>query len=119
MKDHKEKYLKIECEKVARVLEAWKEDPKQSRKELGVVPWNEWDDVNEPLTERELQSLQNFIKKYGVGSYRDFSGIFISIFNTSDLFKIRIVFSVRARMLSSFILSTIAPRIGSLSSSVK
>ncbi len=59
-------YLASECVKVRRVLDEWKKDPKKSKKELGVVPWNESDDVNDPLTERELESLNNFFNKYSI-----------------------------------------------------
>jgi hypothetical protein len=34
-----------------------------SKKELGVVPWNEKDNISEPLTEKELNSLVNFLNK--------------------------------------------------------
>lgn len=57
-------YLASECVKVKRVLEEWEKDKSKSKKELGVVPWNESDDVNDPLTERELESLNNFLKKH-------------------------------------------------------
>lgn len=59
-----DEYLAVECEKVSKVLEKWKEDPKRSKKELGVAPWEKNGDVEEPLTERELESLNNFLKKY-------------------------------------------------------
>lgn len=59
-----DKHIKNECEKVKKVLEEWEKDPTKSKKELGVVPWDEYDDVSNPLTERELKSLRNFLKKY-------------------------------------------------------
>ena len=59
-----DEYLEEECKKVQRVLEEYEKDPKKSKKELGVVPWSEHDDVNDPLSKRELASLQNFLKKY-------------------------------------------------------
>ena len=66
MKSKKEKYFKTEVEKVTRVLQAWKDDPKKSKKELGVVPWEKSDSDEEPLTDRELNSMKNFLKKYDV-----------------------------------------------------
>ncbi len=45
-------YLASECEKVKKVLEEWKKDSSKSKKELGVVPWNEGDSVDDPLTDR-------------------------------------------------------------------
>lgn len=57
-------YLASECVNVRRVLEEWGLDPNKSKKELKVVPWNEDDDVNEPLTEREVGSLKRFLQKY-------------------------------------------------------
>jgi len=53
-----------ECDKVVKVLEKWKEDPKRSKEELGVAPWEEDGDVKEPLTDRELESLKCFLKKH-------------------------------------------------------
>ena len=57
-------YLEAECKKVQKVLEEYEKDPMKSREELGVIPWNEDDDVNDPLNERELGSLRNFLKKH-------------------------------------------------------
>lgn len=57
-------YIASECVKVKRVLEDWKNDPNKSKKDLGVAPWNENDDVNDPLTEHELNSLKKFLEKY-------------------------------------------------------
>lgn len=62
-------YLASECEKVQRVLEAWKNDPSTSKEKLGVVPWREGDDVGDPLTERELASMKNFLKKNNPEAY--------------------------------------------------
>ena len=62
-------YLAGECEKVLRVLKIWKENPKTRKKDLGVVPWNEDDTDGNPLTEQELSSMKNFLKKYYSGPY--------------------------------------------------
>ncbi len=69
LRQHYDDYLAGECVKVKRVLEEWQKDQSKSKKELGVVPWNENDDVSEPLTERELASLKNFLKKNNPDSY--------------------------------------------------
>ena len=66
MKSKKEKYFKTEVEKVIRVLEVWKDDPKKSKKGLGVVPWKKDDSNDDPLTEQELASMKRFLKKYDV-----------------------------------------------------
>ncbi len=63
VKEKWEEARKHECEKVQRVLDEWKEDPKKSKKELGVVPWDKDDNVDEPLSEKELESLRNFLDK--------------------------------------------------------
>lgn len=57
-------YLAGECVKVKRVLEEWKKEPNKSKKELGVMPWEEADSADDPLTERELQSMKNFLEKH-------------------------------------------------------
>ena len=44
-------------------------DQSKSKKDLGVVPWNETDDVNEPLIDRELISLKKFIQKHDLPAY--------------------------------------------------
>ncbi len=67
-------YLSGECAKVKRVLEEWKKDPSKSKKELGVVPWNKDDDVNESLTEKELVSLKDFLKKHTNADYKEMFG---------------------------------------------
>jgi hypothetical protein len=67
-------YLASECVKVRRVLEVWKKDPSKSKKELGVIPWNKDDDVDESLTERELASLKNFLKKHASLDYEEMFG---------------------------------------------
>ena len=69
MKSEKEKYFKGETEKVAKILTAWKEDPTRSKKELKVAPWNASDSEDDPLTERELTGMKNFLKKHGPGNY--------------------------------------------------
>ena len=56
MKSEKEKYVKAEAEKVAKVLTAWKADPAKSREELGVMPWGE-DSEKDPLNEWELDVI--------------------------------------------------------------
>ncbi len=63
-------YLASECVKVKKVLEEWKRDPSKSKKELGVVPWEKTDNVDDPLTERELQSMKNFLEKHDPVSCR-------------------------------------------------
>lgn len=63
MKSKKEEHFKSESEKVLRVLTAWKENPKLSKKELGVLPWKDGDSIDNPLTEQELQSMKNFLEK--------------------------------------------------------
>lgn len=57
-----------ECEKVVKVLQMWKEDPKRSKEELRVAPWEENGDTKEPLTEQELESLKNFLRKHSPSS---------------------------------------------------
>lgn len=69
MKSKKEEYFKNETEKVLKVLTAWKENPKLSKKELGVLPWEEEDSVDDPLTERELSSMKNFLGKHDKSSF--------------------------------------------------
>lgn len=64
-------YLASECVKVKRVLEEWEKDKSKSKKELGVVPWENDGNIEEPLTERELESLKNFLKKYGSNLYNE------------------------------------------------
>lgn len=59
-------YLAGECEKVKKVLEEWNKDPSKSKKELGVVPWNETDSPNDPLTEKEFNSLRGFFERYNL-----------------------------------------------------
>lgn len=71
LRKHYDDYLASECVKVKRVLEKWVKDPRKCKEDLGVVPWNEGDDVKEPLTERELGSLKNFLKKYDIEAYSE------------------------------------------------
>lgn len=75
LKEHWDEYLANESVKIKRVLEDWKNNPNKSRKELGVVPWNDIDNVDEPLTARELGSLKRFLEKYEssscVGTFDD------------------------------------------------
>jgi len=69
-----DEYLVTECQKIIKVLEKWKEDPKRSKKELGVVLWEKEGNVSEPLTERELASLKNFLQKHGLSAYSELFG---------------------------------------------
>lgn len=69
MKSKKEEYFKTEAEKVLKVLTAWKDNPALNKKELGVLPWEEGDSTDDPLTERELQSMKNFLKKHDNASF--------------------------------------------------
>lgn len=64
LRSQKEEYFKTESEKVLKVLTAWKENPTLSKKELGVLPWVEGDSTDDPLTEREVQSMKNFLQKH-------------------------------------------------------
>lgn len=64
MKSKKKEYFKTESEKVLRVLTAWKENHELSKKELGVVPWEEGDSTDDSLTERELRSMKNFLEEH-------------------------------------------------------
>lgn len=64
LKQQKEEYIKGECEKISRVLEEWKNNPEKSKKELYVMPWDPEDSADEPLTEKEVESLKNFLKKH-------------------------------------------------------
>lgn len=71
LRSQKEEYFKTESEKVLKVLTSWKENPTLSKKELGVLPWVEGDSTDDPLTEREIQSMRTFLEKYdneGFGS---------------------------------------------------
>ncbi|PIR56849.1 MAG: hypothetical protein COU72_04070 [Parcubacteria group bacterium CG10_big_fil_rev_8_21_14_0_10_41_35] len=68
LREQWDNYLVSEGAKVQRVLEEWKNDPSKSKKDLGVVPWSESDDVDEPLTERELGSLKKFLKKHSLNA---------------------------------------------------
>jgi hypothetical protein len=74
LKDQKEKYFKNEAEKVAKVLKAWKENSKLSKKELGVKPWEEKDSDENPLTERELDSMKRFLNKYNQTAHESIFG---------------------------------------------
>ena len=64
MRRLKEEHFKSEAEKIIRVLKDWKQNPTKSKKELGVVPWVPEDSDEDPLTERELNSMKNFLKKH-------------------------------------------------------
>lgn len=64
MKSKKEEYFKNEAEKVLKVLTSWKANPALSKKELGVLPWEEGDSTDDPLTDRELKSMRNFLEKH-------------------------------------------------------
>lgn len=79
MKSKKEEYFKTEAEKVLRVLTAWKVNPKLSKKELGVVPWEKDDSTEEPLTERELRSMKNFLKEHN-------NDAFVALFSSQNDF---------------------------------
>lgn len=69
MKSRKEEYFKSEAEKVLKVLTKWKVDPSLSKTELGVVPWDEEDSPNDPLTERELTSMKRFLEKHDKAAF--------------------------------------------------
>jgi hypothetical protein len=69
VRKHWDDYLTSESAKVKKVLEEWKKDSSKSKKELGVVPWNEGDSVDDPLTERELSSMKRFLKKHSQDHY--------------------------------------------------
>jgi len=56
-------YLAIECTKIKSVIKEWEENPKKTRKELGVVPWDSSYNVDEPLTELEVESLRKYLDK--------------------------------------------------------
>ena len=77
MKSKKEEYFKNESEKIARVLRGWKENPTKSKKELGVVPWEPKDNDEDPLTEREIEILKNFLKTHNPTE-------FDTVFNKGD-----------------------------------
>jgi hypothetical protein len=64
-------YLASECVKIKKVLEEWEKNKSKSKKELGVVPWENDGNVEEPLTERELESLKSFLKNYGSDLYNE------------------------------------------------
>ena len=64
LKKQKDDHFKSEAEKILRVLTTWKENQSLSKKELGVVPWEEEDSDEDPLTERELISMKNFLSKH-------------------------------------------------------
>lgn len=63
MRNKKAEYFKSEGEKVFQVLTKWKENPQLSKRELHVAPWNKEDSDEEPLTERELNSIKKYLKK--------------------------------------------------------
>jgi hypothetical protein len=69
LRSQKEEYFKTESEKVLKVLTAWKESSSMSKKELGVVPWVDGDSTDDPLTEREIQSMKNFLEKHDKTSF--------------------------------------------------
>lgn len=64
MKSKKGEYFKNEAEKVLKVLTRWKEDPSLSKAELGVISWEPDDSTDNPLTDRELQSMRKFLEKH-------------------------------------------------------
>ena len=53
-----------------KVLTAWKDNPTLSKKDLGVLPWEEGDSTDDPLTPRELQSMKNFLAKHNQSSFK-------------------------------------------------
>jgi len=63
MRTKKAEHLKSEGEKIFQVLTKWKENPLLSKKELRVTPWNKEDSDEEPLTERELNSIKKYLKR--------------------------------------------------------
>ncbi|MEI6553205.1 MAG: hypothetical protein WCO09_01430 [bacterium] len=74
MKNKKDEYLKTESDKIISVLKSWKEDPTRSKKELGVVPWDERDSNEDPLTGRELSSMKRFLERNNKEAYEDLFG---------------------------------------------
>ena len=69
MRSKKEEYFKEETAKVVKVLTAWKADSTASKKALGVIPWEEKDSSDDPLTERELASMKRFLNKHDQTAY--------------------------------------------------
>ena len=64
-------YIASECEKVQKVLEEWGKDKTKGKKELGVSIWHEDDNPDEPLKEKEIEWLENFLKKYSKSSINE------------------------------------------------
>lgn len=58
-----DEYREAECEKVRKVLEEYKKNPKKSRKELGVAVYDDFND-SDPLTKEEVKRLREFLTKY-------------------------------------------------------
>jgi hypothetical protein len=61
-----EEYREAECAKVRKVLEEYENDPRKSRKELGVAT-NAGSSDDDPLTTDELGYLQSFLKRFDAG----------------------------------------------------
>lgn len=57
-------YIASECEKVQKVLDEWEKDKTKGKKELGVGTWHEDDNPDEPLKEKEVEWLKNFLNKH-------------------------------------------------------
>ena len=68
LRKQRDDYIASECEKVQKVLNEWEKDKTKGKKDLGVGAWREEDDPNEPLQEREIEWLKNFLKKYSKSS---------------------------------------------------
>lgn len=74
MRTRKAEYIKNELDKIIAVLKSWKEDPMRSKKTLGVVPWDEKDSDEDPLTGRELGSMKRFLERHNLPAYEDIFG---------------------------------------------
>jgi hypothetical protein len=64
VRKHYDDYIASECVKVQKVLDEWEKDKTKGKKELGVGTWNEDDSPGEPLKEKEVEWLKNFLKNY-------------------------------------------------------
>jgi hypothetical protein len=68
MRTKKAEWAKDLCEKFAAMLKVWKEDPKKSMKELGVIPWYPYTE-DDALVGRELEGFKEFLKKHDKASF--------------------------------------------------
>ena len=57
-----DEYLQAEHDKISVVLSKWEEDPKMSRKEIGVAPTVDGGE-DDPLSEREVETLKRMLKE--------------------------------------------------------